>query len=83
MDGVTAALWVIGECQPKLVLLESDLLGSETETVLHHIKTRWPQIQCVLLSDDILRPQIQVTAMIFPKMFPVTKLVTIVQGLLP
>jgi DNA-binding NarL/FixJ family response regulator len=57
-DG-SSALKVIERNNPAMVIMDQDIPGSTVTTLIHHIKTSWPEIIClVLLNDDQARPRI-------------------------
>ena len=57
-DG-SSALKVIERNNPAMIILDQDIPGSTVTTLVHHIKTSWPEIICiVLVNDDQARPEI-------------------------
>jgi DNA-binding NarL/FixJ family response regulator len=57
-DG-SSALKVIERHNPAMVILDQDIRGSTVTTLIHHIKTIWPEIiRIVLVNDDQARPKI-------------------------
>jgi DNA-binding NarL/FixJ family response regulator len=47
-----AALKIIAECQPALVLLDSKLANNDIQSVSRQIKAKSPQTRCIVLIDN-------------------------------
>ncbi len=56
-DGAST-LRMVSNSRPALVLLDADLLNDKDWIVLRTIKARWPQIQCLLLTETSQQMQI-------------------------
>jgi DNA-binding NarL/FixJ family response regulator len=79
------ALEMVREHHPDLVLLDN-LPGDEEWWVLGQIKTRWPEIRCIVLADDVRQQQKATTLgadIVLLKGFPPAKLADIIERLLP
>ena len=50
-DG-SSALKVIERNNPAMIILDQDIPGSTVTTLMHHIKTSWPEIRCLVLVKD-------------------------------
>ncbi len=55
-DGPTTLKMMV-DCRPKLVLLDSNLPDDKAWTVLTLIKSKWPQIPCLVLVDTLDQQQ--------------------------
>jgi DNA-binding NarL/FixJ family response regulator len=81
-----SVLRVLTEHQPALVLLDTNLPGNGTLTVLKRIKSQRPQSRCLVLTDDIQQQHDAKTAgadLALLKGFPAVELYEIIVGLLP
>jgi DNA-binding NarL/FixJ family response regulator len=56
-DGAST-LRIVSRSQPALVLLDADLLNDEDWDILRTIKARWPQTQCLLLTETSRQVQV-------------------------
>ncbi len=56
-DGAST-LRIVARSQPALVLLDADLLNDEDWGILRTIKARWPQMQCLLLTETSRQVQV-------------------------
>ncbi len=61
-DDGSAALKMIADHHPALVLLDSNLPDDKVWTVLQQIKTEWSQIRCLVLVDNIQQEQAALVA---------------------
>jgi DNA-binding NarL/FixJ family response regulator len=80
-----AALRMIADHLPALVLLDMVLAGSEAGAVLNEIKATWPSTHCIILADDVRQQQEAEAAgadAVLIKGFLAAKLVATVEGLL-
>lgn len=50
-DG-SSALKVIERNNPAMIILDQDIPGSTVTTLVHHTKTSWPDIRCLVLAKD-------------------------------
>lgn len=57
VDDATLALKMVAEGQPALVLLDTNLPDGQVWMLLEQIKTRRPQIQCLVLVDNVRQLQ--------------------------
>lgn len=57
-DDSSSALKMVAEHHPTLVLLDSTLLDDEVKAMVKQIKTRWPQIRCIVLAGNPEQQQI-------------------------
>jgi len=53
VDDGSQALEMVREHHPDLVLLDTNLPNDEEWQVLEQIKALWPDIQCIVLADDV------------------------------
>lgn len=53
-DGLTA-LEAIRVGKPRLLVIDSNLLEDEVETLLRYVKQEWPQICCLVLTESRYR----------------------------
>ena len=84
-EEASAALRMIADHRPALVLLDMVLPGNGAGTVLKEIRTRWPLTRCIVLADDVQQQQESETAgadAVLIKGFPAAKLVATIEGLL-
>lgn len=56
-EEASAALRMIADHRPALVLLDMVLPGNGAGTVLKEIRTSWPSTRCIILADDIRHQQ--------------------------
>jgi DNA-binding NarL/FixJ family response regulator len=80
-----AALEMIAEHRPDLVLLDTDLPGSEPWTLLQRIKHDWPATRCIALAENVAQQQEAEAAgadIALVKGFPPAKLIAAVESLL-
>lgn len=56
-DGAST-LRMVSRSQPALVLLDADLLNDKNWGILRTIKARWPQTQCLLLTETSRQVQV-------------------------
>ena len=61
-DDSASALRAVAEHQPALILLDTNLPDCQVWTLLEQIKTRWPQVQCLVLADNRKQQQTAKTA---------------------
>lgn len=81
-----AALGMVLERHPALVVLEGDRPGKEVWDVLRQIKAEWPQTRCVVLADDTFQQGAANAAgadIALVKGFPAEALFTTIERLLP
>jgi DNA-binding NarL/FixJ family response regulator len=52
-----AALQMVAECSPDLVLLDGNLAGNEPWALLWQIKNERPATRCIALADDVPQQQ--------------------------
>ena len=52
-DDASAALEMVAQHRPDLVLLDTDLPGNEPSALLRQIKNDWPAARCIALADDV------------------------------
>jgi DNA-binding NarL/FixJ family response regulator len=77
VDDGSQALAIIQEHRPDLVLLDTNLPNNEEWQVLERIKTLRPEIQCIVLADDVRQQQEATTLeadVVLLKGFPPAKL---------
>ncbi len=82
---LSSALRMAFERVPALVLLDSDLAGSEISLALRRAKARWPQAQRLFLANDVQQQREAEDASAdaaLLKGFPAAKLVAAIAGLL-
>ncbi len=53
VDDVPSALMAISAQPPTLVLLDANLPGNESWATLEQIKSRWPQVRCIVLAGNL------------------------------
>jgi DNA-binding NarL/FixJ family response regulator len=85
VDNGPAALKLITHHRPNLVLLDSNLPGGETWTVLQQTKTVRPQTRCIVLADNIQQQWAAKAAGADGTLlngFPAAKLFATIEGLL-
>jgi DNA-binding NarL/FixJ family response regulator len=58
VEDSASTLRLISTSRPALVLLDADLLNDKNWEVLRTIKTRWPQTQCLLLTETSRQVQV-------------------------
>jgi DNA-binding NarL/FixJ family response regulator len=56
-DDASAALEMVAQHRPNLVLLDTDLPGNEPSALLRRIKNNWPATRCIALADDVQHQQ--------------------------
>ena len=84
-EDASAALRMMADHRPALVLLDTMQTGMEAGTVLKEIKTRWPSTRCIVLADDVRQQQEAEAAgadAVLIKGFPAAKLTATIEGLL-
>ena len=84
VDNGARALQIIQEHHPGLVLLDTNLPNSEEWQMLEQIKTLWPEIQCVVLADDVQQQREAMTLgadLVLLKGFPPAKLAETIEAL--
>jgi two-component system, NarL family, nitrate/nitrite response regulator NarL len=57
VEDSSAALKIVAEWQPTLVLIDSNLPDNEVRAMLGQIKTEWPQTHCIVLADSVQQQQ--------------------------
>ena len=83
-DG-SSALKVIERNNPAMIILDQDIPGSTVTTLVHHIKTSWPEIRCLVLAKDDPSRQTLCDSgadLVVIKGLPGAKLVAEIKGLL-
>ena len=86
MDDVSSALRVVFERSPALVVLDSNLAGSEVWMTVRRARARWPQARCIFLADNVQQHQEAEAAgvdAVLLKGFPAAKLIATIVRLLP
>jgi DNA-binding NarL/FixJ family response regulator len=84
-DDSASSLKMISEHHPALVLLDTNLPGEETTTVLKRIKANGSQSRCLVLADNFRQQREAKSAgadAALVKGFPTAKLFEIIEGLL-
>ena len=84
-EEASAALRMIADHRPALVLLDMMLAGNEAGAVLKEIKARWPWTHCIILADGVRQQQEAEAAgadAVLIKGFLAAKLVATVEDLL-
>ena len=56
-DDASAALEMVAQHRPNLVLLDTNLPGNEPSALLRQIKYNWPATRCIALADDVQHQQ--------------------------
>jgi DNA-binding NarL/FixJ family response regulator len=56
-SSASAALQMVAQHRPDLVLLDTDLPGSESCSLLKQIKSDWPATRCIALANDVSQQQ--------------------------
>jgi DNA-binding NarL/FixJ family response regulator len=84
-SSASAALQMVAQHRPDLVLMDTDLPGSESCALLKQIKSDWPATRCIALANDV--PQQQAAEargadIALIKGFPPAQLITAVDRLL-
>lgn len=83
-DSAPAALEMMREYRPRLVLLNTDLPGEEEWDVLRHIRARWPNMGCIVLADDAQQQKEAQAAgadVVLLKGIPPAQIIAAVEGL--
>jgi DNA-binding NarL/FixJ family response regulator len=79
-------LEMVRKHHPDLVLLDTNLPGDEEWGILEQMTALWPEIQCIILADDVEQQQ-KATELgadiVLLKGFPPAKLAEIIEKLLP
>ncbi len=84
-DDGPSALEIITSHPPTLVLVDSNLSGDETWSILRQIKFKWPQTRCLVLTDTIRQKWMAQGAgadSILRTGFPAAKFFSTIEGLL-
>lgn len=56
-DDASAALEMVAQHRPDLMLLDGNLAGSEPWALLRQLKNDWPATRCIALADDVPQQQ--------------------------
>jgi DNA-binding NarL/FixJ family response regulator len=84
-DDGPAALKIVAEHHPGLVLFDSHLSDEEIRAVLHQIKTEQPQTCCIVLANTVKQQLIAKKAgadEVLPQGFPITNLLGAINKLM-
>jgi DNA-binding NarL/FixJ family response regulator len=85
-DDVTSVLDLVNERHPDLVLFDAVLLDNQLWKTLREIKVQWPQIRCIVLTDEDGQGQraraVQADA-VLQKGMPAAAFVRVIEDLLP
>jgi DNA-binding NarL/FixJ family response regulator len=84
-DDGFAALKMVAERRPTLILLDSTLPDYEVKATLNQLKAYWPQIRCLVLADTPRQQQVAKSAGadgVLLKGYPAATLLTNIEKLL-
>ena len=84
-DDASAALQMVVEHRPDLVLLDMDLPGNEPCALLRQIKNDWPATRCIALAEDVPQQREAEASgadIALVKGFPPAQLIATIEGLL-
>jgi DNA-binding NarL/FixJ family response regulator len=84
-EDASAALQMVVEHRPDLVLLDMDLPGNEPCAFLRQIKNDWPATRCIALAEDVPQQREAEASgadIALVKGFPPAQLIAIIEGLL-
>ena len=85
-SSASAALEMVAEHRPNLVLLDGSLAGNEPWALLRRIKNDWPAIRCIVLAEDVSQQrQAEASGADIPlvKGFPPAQLIATIEQLPP
>lgn len=86
VDAASAALRLVFEHRPDLLLLDAGLPRAETWSVMRYCRIEHPELRCIILADDAEQVREATNAgadAVFLKGFPADKFVSTVERLLP
>ena len=85
VDDGPAALKIVVEHDPTLVLLDSHWPDEEVRAMVGQIKTERPQTRCLVLANTVEQQQVAKSAgadEVFPKGFPIKSLLEVINKLM-
>src|SRR5688572_29044335 len=85
VDDGPAALKIVVEHDPTLVLLDSHWSDDEVRAMVGQIKTEWPQTRCLVLTNTVEQQQVAKSAgadEVLPKGFPTMGLLGVINKLI-
>jgi DNA-binding NarL/FixJ family response regulator len=84
-DDGFAALKMVAERRPTLILLDSNLPDHEVKAMVNQLKANWPQTRCLVLADNSRQQQAAKSAgadEVLLKGYPAANLLTNIEKLL-